>query len=183
MQIPRRFRLSGRALHRGGKTEGGAIFRFVLAAGEQALFTADNILDEVAKHLRSTFCGSFFGDVRVTEKEREALEEEVIEEADAPKYVFFRSKITKNSTARNRSRNTPRILWIAMRKARAWQSAGNSFPFVRENRKKGGRFILWKSPILRGGSAARISRKSNGGKDRGVTARYEYRLRGRFRGV
>ncbi|HAC10464.1 MAG TPA: hypothetical protein DCE65_01225, partial [Clostridiales bacterium] len=29
------------------KTEGGAIFRFVLAAGEQALFTADNILDEV----------------------------------------------------------------------------------------------------------------------------------------
>ena len=71
------------------KTEGGAIFRFVLAAGEQALFTADNILDEVAKHLRSTFCGSFFGDVRVTEKEREALEEEVIEEADAPKIRIF----------------------------------------------------------------------------------------------
>lgn len=71
------------------KTEGGAIFRFVLAAGEQALFTADNILDEVAKHLRSTFCGSFFGDVRVTEKEREALEDEVIEEADAPKIRIF----------------------------------------------------------------------------------------------
>lgn len=71
------------------KRENGALFRFALASGEQALFRADNVLDEVAKHLSSTYCGTFFGDVKVTEKQRETPEEEVVEEADAPKIRVF----------------------------------------------------------------------------------------------
>lgn len=71
------------------KNDGGAIFRFVLASGEQALFTADNILDETAKYLRSIFCGSYFGDVRIVEKEHEKLEADVIEEADTIKTRYF----------------------------------------------------------------------------------------------
>lgn len=71
------------------KRESGALFRFALASGEQALFTADNVLDEVARHLRSTFCGTYFGDVKLTEKQREALEEEVIEEAEVRKIRVF----------------------------------------------------------------------------------------------
>lgn len=71
------------------KRESGALFCFVLAAGEQALFTADNILDEVAKHLQSTFCGTYFGNVKIAEKQREALEEEIIEDAAAPKIRVF----------------------------------------------------------------------------------------------
>ena len=71
------------------KRESGALFCFVLASGEQALFTADNILDEVAKHLQSTFCGTYFGNVKIAEKQREALEEEIIEDAAAPKIRVF----------------------------------------------------------------------------------------------
>lgn len=71
------------------KRENGALFRFVLASGEQALFTADNVLDEVAAHLSRTFCGSYYGDVKLAEKEREKPEEEVIEDADAPKIRVF----------------------------------------------------------------------------------------------
>lgn len=68
------------------KRESGALFCFELAAGEQALFTADNILDEVAKHLQSTFCGTYFGNVKIAEKQREALEEEIIEDAARAEY-------------------------------------------------------------------------------------------------
>lgn len=71
------------------KRENGALFRFALASGEQALFKADNVLDEVAKHLGKTYCGTYFGDVKITEKEREAIEEEVIEDAETPKIRVF----------------------------------------------------------------------------------------------
>ncbi|MGN1053120.1 MAG: OB-fold nucleic acid binding domain-containing protein, partial [Candidatus Scatosoma sp.] len=71
------------------KRENGALFRFTLASGEQALFRADNVLDEVAKHLSSTYCGTYFGDVKVAEKQRGQLEEEIIEEADVPGIRVF----------------------------------------------------------------------------------------------
>lgn len=71
------------------KRENGALFRFTLASGEQALFNADNVLDEVAAHLSRTYCGTFFGDVKTAEKPRGQLEEEVIEEADTPNIRVF----------------------------------------------------------------------------------------------
>ena len=165
------------------KTEGGAIFRFVLAAGEQALFTADNILDEVAKHLRSTFCGSFFGDVRVTEKEREALEEEVIEEADAPKIRIF--PIENYEKLDGGTAAEIRHVYCGLQCGK--RGRGN----LRETRFHSSERIEKRADVLfcgnrrsYGADPRRVfPEKSNGGKDCGVTARYEYRLRGRFRGV
>ncbi len=65
----------------------GAHFFVDIAAGEQTLFTSGKILDEVSRYLSSVFCGSFYGNVRIVEKEApdasilEELPEEREEEA------------------------------------------------------------------------------------------------------
>ncbi len=47
----------------------GANFFVDIAAGEQTLFTSGKILDEISRYLSSVFCGSFYGNVRLVEKE------------------------------------------------------------------------------------------------------------------
>lgn len=47
----------------------GAHFCFDVASGEQTLFSSGRILDEVSAYLKSVFCGTFYGNVRVVEKE------------------------------------------------------------------------------------------------------------------
>ncbi len=47
----------------------GAHFYMDIAAGEQTLFNSGNILDEVSRYLSSVFCGTFYGNVRIVEKE------------------------------------------------------------------------------------------------------------------
>lgn len=54
----------------------GANFCFDVASGEQSLFSSGKILDEVSEYLQSVFCGSFYGNVRVVEKQAEELPEE-----------------------------------------------------------------------------------------------------------
>ncbi|MBQ8427937.1 MAG: hypothetical protein IJX18_01635, partial [Clostridia bacterium] len=46
----------------------GAQFYFAVASGEQTLFSSGHILDEVSAYLKSIFCGSFYGAVRIVEK-------------------------------------------------------------------------------------------------------------------
>ena len=53
--------------------QSGANFCFDVASGEQSLFTSGRILDEVSAYLKSVFCGSFYGNVRIVEKEREEI--------------------------------------------------------------------------------------------------------------
>ena len=47
----------------------GANFYVDIASGEQALFTSGKILDETSRYLSSIFCGTFYGNVRIVEKE------------------------------------------------------------------------------------------------------------------
>ncbi len=47
----------------------GANFCFDIASGEQSLFTSGKILDEVSAYLQSGYCGTFYGTVRIVEKE------------------------------------------------------------------------------------------------------------------
>lgn len=47
----------------------GAHFYFDVASGEQSLFSSGKILDEVSAYLQSGFCGTFYGNVRIVEKE------------------------------------------------------------------------------------------------------------------
>ncbi len=47
----------------------GANFYVDIAAGEQTLFSSGKILDEISRYLSSIFCGSFYGNVRIIEKE------------------------------------------------------------------------------------------------------------------
>ncbi len=69
----------------------GANFYVDIAAGEQTLFTSGKILDEVSRYLSSVFCGSFYGNVRLVEKETldAALLEELPEdrEESAPQEI------------------------------------------------------------------------------------------------
>ncbi|MBO5412178.1 MAG: hypothetical protein J6A38_03775 [Clostridia bacterium] len=46
----------------------GANFYVKIASGEQSLFQAGNILDEISRYLSSIFCGAFYGNVRIVEK-------------------------------------------------------------------------------------------------------------------
>ena len=63
--------------------QSGAHFYFDIASGEQSLFTSSRILDEVSAYLKTIFCGSFYGDVKIVEKQRdELIEENVIEEEE-----------------------------------------------------------------------------------------------------
>ena len=49
----------------------GAHFYFDIASGEQSLFSSGRILDEVSEFLKENFCGAFYGDVKIVEKERD----------------------------------------------------------------------------------------------------------------
>lgn len=71
--------------------ESGANFCFDIASGEQTLFTSGKILDEVSAYLKSVYCGSFYGNVKIVEKEREEFVEDAPknEEEVAQKIRFF----------------------------------------------------------------------------------------------
>ena len=56
----------------------GAHFFVDIASGEQTLFSSGKILDEVSEYLQSIFCGTFYGNVRVVEKE--APSDDILEE-------------------------------------------------------------------------------------------------------
>lgn len=62
----------------------GANFYVDIASGEQTLFSSGKILDEVSKYLSSIFCGTFYGNVRIVEKEAPdmSLLEEIPETQD-----------------------------------------------------------------------------------------------------
>ncbi len=47
----------------------GANFYVDIAAGEQTLFSSGKILDEISRYLSSVYCGAFYGNVRIIEKE------------------------------------------------------------------------------------------------------------------
>lgn len=49
--------------------QSGANFVVLIASGEQALFSSGKILDEVSRYLSSVFCGTFFGNVKIVEKQ------------------------------------------------------------------------------------------------------------------
>lgn len=60
---------------------------FDVASGEQSLFTSGKILDEVSAYLRSVFCGAFYGNVRIVEKEREEISLDELPADDGEEYV------------------------------------------------------------------------------------------------
>ncbi len=66
--------------------ESGAHFVVDIASGEQALFSAGRILDDVSAYLQSYYCGTFYGNVRIVEKDPigEDLLDELPETEDAP---------------------------------------------------------------------------------------------------
>lgn len=70
----------------------GAHFCVDIAAGEQTLFTSGKILDEVSKYLMSIYCGTFYGNVRIVEKETpdESLLTEMPEENEEVNVVEIR---------------------------------------------------------------------------------------------
>ncbi len=62
--------------------QSGAHFYVDIASGEQSLFTSGKILDETSAYLGSIFCGAFYGNVRIVEKERdESVLDELPEES------------------------------------------------------------------------------------------------------
>ncbi len=56
----------------------GAHFVVDIASGEQVLFTSGKILDDTSAYLSSVYCGTFYGTVRIVEKE--APDESILEE-------------------------------------------------------------------------------------------------------
>ena len=56
----------------------GAHFTVDIASGQQTLFTSGKILDDVSRYLQSVFCGTFYGNVRIVEKQ--ALSEDMLDE-------------------------------------------------------------------------------------------------------
>lgn len=73
------------------RTGSGARFSLEVAAGDAEMFSSGKILDEVSAYLQSIYCGSFYGDVRISERERETFDpdeipgEEEEEYANAPR--------------------------------------------------------------------------------------------------
>ena len=61
--------------------ESGAHFYVDIASGEQTLFSSGKILDEISAYLQSGYCGTFYGNVRIVEKDSpdEAILEEIPE--------------------------------------------------------------------------------------------------------
>ncbi len=51
--------------------QSGAHFYFDIASGDQSLFSSGRILDDVSEYLKTVFCGAFYGDVKIVEKERD----------------------------------------------------------------------------------------------------------------
>ncbi len=66
--------------------QSGAHFVVDIASGEQALFSAGRILDDVSAYLQSYYCGTFYGNVRLVEKEPlgEDFLDELPETEDTP---------------------------------------------------------------------------------------------------
>lgn len=66
--------------------ESGAHFVVDIASGEEQMFSSGRILDEVSAYLQSYYCGTFYGNVRVIEKEDtdEDLLNELPETEDEP---------------------------------------------------------------------------------------------------
>ena len=64
--------------------QSGAHFYFTIASGDQSLFSSGRILDEVSAYLKTIFCGAFYGDVKIVEKERDdsLLDEEIPQEEE-----------------------------------------------------------------------------------------------------
>lgn len=61
--------------------QSGAHFYVDIASGEQSLFSSGKILDEVSAYLSSVYCGAFYGNVRIVEKQRdESILDELPEE-------------------------------------------------------------------------------------------------------
>ena len=72
--------------------QSGAHFYFTIASGDQAFFSSGRILDEVSAYLKTIFCGAFYGDVKIVDKERDEtiLDEEIPqEEDDAPLEIRY----------------------------------------------------------------------------------------------
>lgn len=72
--------------------QSGAHFYFDIASGEQSMFSSGKILDEVSAYLSSVFCGAFYGDVKIVEKEIDdslLYEQPVQEEAEAPTEIRY----------------------------------------------------------------------------------------------
>ena len=67
--------------------QSGANFCFDVASGEQSLFSSGKLLDEVSSYLKSVFCGTFYGNVRIVEKEREEISFDDDPFADEDEYV------------------------------------------------------------------------------------------------
>ncbi len=51
--------------------ESGANFYFEIASGDQFLFSSGKILDEVSAYLQTGYCGTFYGNVKIVERERD----------------------------------------------------------------------------------------------------------------
>lgn len=64
--------------------QSGANFCFDIASGEQELFRSGDVLDAVSAHLSANFCGTFYGNVRIVEKEVDVgiLDEVQLEEVE-----------------------------------------------------------------------------------------------------
>ena len=62
--------------------ESGANFYFEVAASDQSLFSSGKILDEVSAYLQTGYCGSFFGNVKIVERERDISILDEIEESE-----------------------------------------------------------------------------------------------------
>ncbi len=71
----------------------GARFYMDIASGEQTLFSSGNILDEVSRYLSSGYCGSFYGNVRIVEKE--APSEDILNEIPESQEEVFGVEIRR----------------------------------------------------------------------------------------
>ena len=71
----------------------GAHFVVDIAAGEQTLFSSGKILDEVSRYLSSVYCGSFYGNVRIVEKE--APDASILEEIPEDTEEFIPMEIRR----------------------------------------------------------------------------------------
>ncbi|MBQ8884855.1 MAG: hypothetical protein IJY62_00555 [Clostridia bacterium] len=70
----------------------GANFCFDVASGEQELFGSGKILDEVSAYLKTVYCGSFYGNVRIVEQERDDSllnDAPIVEEEEALRARYF----------------------------------------------------------------------------------------------
>ena len=67
--------------------DSGANFYLEIASGEQTMFTSGKILDEISKYLSSVYCGTFYGNVKVVEKERDESILEELPESQEEDYV------------------------------------------------------------------------------------------------